>query len=180
MIKQSPRNSFAIRHSRLQAGSATKGSLGYIFVRMRSVISKPQRWGRHMSTLLASFFLPKKPGQSILFTSNMPSSQENREFKKWLRQRQRQRHKSMIWLVEWGKIIVLHVRHAFWCNVLTKSTKRRREIFIFEVLTTTRARSGKSFILCLYMITIRAKQARVHSAYFVQRDQNGIIAKDLT
>ena len=42
-----------------------------------------------------------------------------RELKIWRRQRQRQRHKSMIWLVEWRKIIVLHVRHAFWCNVLT-------------------------------------------------------------
>ena len=43
----------------------------------------------------------------------------NREFKIWRRQRQRQRHKSMIWLVEWRKIIVPHVWHAFWCNVLT-------------------------------------------------------------
>ena len=23
----------------------------------------------------------------------------------------------MIWLVEWGKVIVLHVRHALWCNL---------------------------------------------------------------
>ena len=28
--------------------------------------------------------------------------------------------------------------------------------------------------------TIRAKQAKVHSAYFVQRDQHAIIARDLT
>ena len=35
----------------------------------------------------------------------------------------------------------------------------------------TRTRSSKSFILCLYMKTIRAKQAKVHSAYFVKRDQ---------
>ena len=42
-----------------------------------------------------------------------------REFKIWRRQRQRQRHKSMIWLGEWRKIIVPHVQHAFWCNVLT-------------------------------------------------------------
>ena len=27
--------------------------------------------------------------------------------------------------------------------------------------------------------TVRAKQAKVHSAYFVQRDQHGIIVKDL-
>ena len=30
------------------------------------------------------------------------------------------------------------------------------------------------------MKTIRAKQAEVHSAYFVQRDQHGMIAKDVT
>ena len=34
-----------------------------------------------------------------------------------------------------------------------------REIFIFEVLTL-RARSSKSLIICLYMKTIRAKQAQ--------------------
>ena len=39
---------------------------------------------------------------------------------------------------------------------------------------------NKSFVLCIYMKTIRAKQAEVHSAYFVQGDQQGIIAKDLT
>ena len=53
----------------------------------------------------------------------------------------------------------------------TQSANRQREIFMFEVLTTTRARSSKSFILCIYMKTIRAKQAKVHFAYFVQRDQ---------
>ena len=36
-----------------------------------------------------------------------------------------------------------------------------REIFIFEVLTTTRARSSKSFILFFYMKTISAKQVQV-------------------
>ena len=34
--------------------------------------------------------------------------------------------------------------------------------------------------ICLYMKTIRAKQAKVHSVYFIQRDQHGIIAKKLT
>ena len=178
MIKQSPRNSFAIRHSRLQAGSATKGSLGYIFVRMRSVISKPQRWGRHMSTLLASFFLPKKPGQSILFTSNMPSSQENREFKKWLRQRQRQRHKSMIWLVEWGKIIVLHVRHAFWCN-FWRSLSDDDVKFAYLRLRRQRESAAVDLSFSMFTWTIHAKQAKVHFAYFVQRDQHGITAKHL-
>jgi len=75
---------------------------------------------------------------------------------------------------------MLHVRHAFWCNVLTWSAKRRREISLFEVLTTTRARSGKSFTLCLYKKTFRTKLAKVQFADFVQRDQHGIIARDLT
>ena len=42
--------------------------------------------------------------------------------------------------------------------------KRRREIFIFEVLTATRTRNGRSFIICLCMKTIRAKEAKVHFA----------------
>ena len=52
--------------------------------------------------------------------------------------------------------------------------------FIFEVLTTTRAHSSKSFILNFYMKIIRAKQAKGHFAYFGQRDQHGIIAIHLT
>jgi len=75
---------------------------------------------------------------------------------------------------------VLHVQHAFWCNFWTKSAKQEREIFVFEDLTTTQALSTKSFILCLYMKTIRAKQAKTHFVYFVQRGQLGIIAKKLT
>ena len=63
------------------------------------------------------------------------------------------RQKPMIWLVEWWEMIVLHVRHAFWCNFF--------------------------FILGLYMKTTRTKQAKVCFAYFVQSDQPGIIAKHL-
>jgi len=37
-----------------------------------------------------------------------------------------------------------------------------------------------SFTLCLYMKTIRTTQAKVQFAYFVQRNQHGIIAKYLT
>ena len=101
-------------------------------------------------------------------------STAKREFKKWRQQRQRQRYRSKIWLAEWRNIIA---RHALWCNFLTSSAKRRREIFIFEVLTTLRANSSKSLIICLYMKTIRARQAKAHFAYFVPRDQHGIIAK---
>ena len=32
------------------------------------------------------------------------------------RERERKHRKSMIWLIEWAKMIV---RHAFWCNFLT-------------------------------------------------------------
>ena len=65
----------------------------------------------------------------------------------------------------------MHVRHAFLC-------RQRPEIFADLIfLTTTRIRSTKSFILCLYRNTIRAKQAKVHFTYFVQRDQYGIIVK---
>ena len=66
----------------------------------------------------------------------------------------------MLWLVERGKIIVLHVRHAFWWKFSTYSVKRRGEILIFEVLSTSRARSSIFFILCFCMKIVRAKQAK--------------------
>ena len=50
----------------------------------------------------------------------------------------------------------------FLVQFFEQSAKRRCETFIFEPLATTRARSSKSFILCLYMKTVRAKQAKVH------------------
>ena len=80
-----------------------------------------------------------------------------REFKKWWRQHQRQPHKSMLWLVGQGKIIVVY---AFWWKFSTKSANRQHEIFIFEVLTTTWAWSSKFFIICLCIKTSRAKQAK--------------------
>ena len=66
----------------------------------------------------------------------------------------------------------------FLCNVLTQSANRRREIFIFEFQRQPELAAVN--LLCLYMKTIRAKQAKVHSAYSVQYDQHGKIAKDLT
>ena len=50
--------------------------------------------------------------------------------------------------------------------------------FHLEVLTTTRARSSKSSFFT-YIKTIHAKQAKVHSAYFVQREQHRIISQHL-
>ena len=46
-----------------------------------------------------------------------------REFCKRLQQWQLQRQKSMIWLAETGKIIVLHVQRAFKCIPSAESAK---------------------------------------------------------
>ena len=43
----------------------------------------------------------------------LSASSGNSEFKKRRPPLQRQHQKLMIWLVDWGKLIVLHVRHAF-------------------------------------------------------------------
>ena len=51
---------------------------------------------------------------------------------------------------------------------------------IFEFLTTRRAPSSKSCILCRNTKTIRAKQAKVRIVYFVHCDEHGMIAKHLT
>lgn len=40
--------------------------------------------------------------------------------------------------------------------------------------------NSKSFIICLYTKTIRAKQAKVLFINFAQREQGGIIKKQLT
>ena len=48
----------------------------------------------------------------------------------------------------------------FMVKISTYSVKRPREILIFEVLSTSRARSSKFFILCLCMKIIPAKQAK--------------------
>ena len=46
-------------------------------------------------------------------------------------------------------------------------SQQRREISIFEALMITRARSIKSFFLCLNLKAIRAKQAKVPFLYNV-------------
>ena len=51
---------------------------------------------------------------------------------------------------------------------------------MFDSPTKVRGRGRKCLFLCLYMKTIRAKQAKVYFAYFVQRDQDGIISRHLT
>ena len=60
--------------------------------------------------------------------------------------------------------------------IFGRSLPNKKVKFSFDI----RALRTKSFILCLYMKTLRAKQTKMHFAYFVQRDQLGIIAKKLT
>ena len=82
---------------------------------------------------------------------SLPSSflkLRSRKFKIWRRQRQRQRHKSMIWLVEWEFFRATRAaRFLVQCFVVV--CQRTTENFLFEFLTTTRVRSSNCFILCL-------------------------------
>jgi len=90
----------------------------------------------------------KRPPRSPLY--NWSITIDSRELKQGRRQGQRQHLKTMIWLVEWGKIIVLHVRHALKYNSLTWSAKLQWEISKLKVLTTTWTHKNKSFILYIY------------------------------
>ena len=88
--------------------------------------------------------------------------------------------KNMIWLVEWEKIIVLHVRHAFWWNFFLRSLpnddiKFSYWLFFTSLLITLfwRQRDHVTANLSSFAFTwktIRAKQAEVHCGYFVQRE----------
>ena len=71
-----------------------------------------------------------------------------REFKIW--RRQRQRHKSIIWLVERRKLIVLHVQHAFgamfWRSLPNDNVK-------FSYLTFWRQRELAAVNLSFFAVT---------------------------
>ena len=69
--------------------------------------------------------------------SPFPSGPVIREFWHQRRERQRQCHKLRIWLVECGKTIVLHVRHALVNKSVPSSAKQRREVTKFTVLMNT-------------------------------------------
>ena len=73
---------------------------------------------------------------------------------------------------------MLYVRHAPWCNFFSQSAKRRREIFKFDFLTTTQP-STENILCSASMKTVPSKHAKVHFAYFEQRDKHGIVAKHL-
>ena len=80
-----------------------------------------------MFSFLTQFFWRENCAQSIELMESR--TQAIREFKIWGRQRQqqRQRHKPMIWLVEWGKIIVLHVQRIWlveWGKIIVLHVQR--------------------------------------------------------
>ena len=85
--------------------------------------------------------------------------------KKWPQQWPRQCHKSMIWLVQWGKIIMLHVWHAIVCNFLTYCLKQFS--FLRFRQQCEPAAVKLSFILCFSIKTIKicAKQEKCTSPF---------------
>ena len=113
----------------------------YVLVQVRVVLFLYMIYLRvHFQRLPGLYFL-KEQSNKVVFTlvlhwwksskrnlncqeSGMEVGDLNR-FESWrferreLKQRQRRREKAMIWLVEWGNIIVLHVRHALQYNYLT-------------------------------------------------------------
>ena len=81
------------------------------FFRPSAVLSLPAVLFRKVSNIVARVDpVPFQTQPAIRELSRRWNSWNKREFKNW--RRQWQCHKSMIWLVESGKIIVLHVRHA--------------------------------------------------------------------
>jgi len=84
---------------------------------------------------------------------------EGTHTKKPWRPQQQQRCKFVIWLVEWRRRIVLHVRHAFHYVTTFLWCLRKDDLKIqnqFEVLTTTRSPSYNSLIFFLFVLAIRA------------------------
>ena len=64
----------------------------------------------HVFTVGRNHFLKRKVATSFTPHQSCKGGIINRELSQGRRQRQRQ--KTMIWLVEWGKIIVMHVQYA--------------------------------------------------------------------
>ena len=62
----------------------------------------------------------------------------------------KQRQKLSIWLVEWGKISVLYVRHSLMDKSVSSSAQKHRKTITFIVLMTTWAYNRESLILCIY------------------------------
>lgn len=101
---------------------------------------------------------------SLLLPSLLMKSK--RELKKGRQQWQRGRQKTMIWLLEWGKIIALHVLHALQQNSVTWSAKWQCEI-------TTKWTNNYKIFHSLYFIPRRFHQ----SIFRAVCQQYGMLAK---
>ena len=99
------------------SGKRQGGLNGWFLLEVASMLVRQIRfaWLRRLVTCLAPLVVLSLLLISCPVSMAFPFFIWHREFKK----RRWQRHKSLVWLVECGKIIVLHVRHAFWCNFLT-------------------------------------------------------------
>ena len=100
------------------------------------------------------------------------SQRHIREF--WLRQH----HILRIRLDKWGKIIVLHVRHAL--TIPCGAAKQQREITTFAVLMTTWACNRISLILCTWFNDTHTSPVVANYANIVECYQDGIIAQIVT
>ena len=99
------------------------------------------------------------------FSLPFPSSLLKLPFKKRRRLLQRQRQKAVILLVKRTKMIVRHVRHAFFNNSLPYSSKLLREMTKFKVLTATWTNYSESFSLTLYFKSVRTNPVIGHFAH---------------
>ena len=86
----------------------------------------------------------------------------------------------MIWLVKWGQIIVLHVRHALGNIFMTKRAKSQGEISRFKFLTITQtfdynANLQQWLLFIPYKNFNDAPTIRV--VHYMECDKEGIIAK---
>ena len=103
---------------------------------------------------------------------------KNRDFNK--RQREWLCSRSEPWLVAWGEKIVRHVLHAFWCYLLDEVCQTTTWNFQIWGSSDNATHNRKSFILCLYVKTVRSNQVKEYFTYFLQSDQHGIITRYLT
>ena len=101
----------------------------------------------------------------------------NTSFKHQRQERQRQRHKLRIWLVECGQTIVLHVRHAVMNKSVSSSAKQQREFTTFTVLMSTWAYNRKSLVLCIYFDSAQTNPVAGFFVNIVKCEHDGIIGK---
>ena len=84
------------------------------------------------------------------------------EFKKLLRRRPRERHKTIVFL---RKTKALYVRYKFWYISPPCSSKQQREMTKFKVLWKTWVHDGKFVILCLNLDAVPG----YHFCYWIVR-----------